>query len=220
MIQNSNSSSVKWPNAVILLLMALLTIFAISPWSAWSFDKNSHAYGWNLFSYFTIQSNFLAVITYVLAALYIFKRQAATNWFRYLRGGAVLYMTITGLVAATLLQGAEVNATPEVFDWKNFVLHEFGPLFIVLWWLMWPSKSPTTSSQAFVWLIFPLLWTIYTFIRAQLTGWYPYPFLNPERVGGWMGVAIYVFAITIGFLIISQLIAWISRVRANNHTFY
>ena len=220
MIQNPNAEPIKWPNAVILLLMALVTISALSPWSAWSFDRNSHAYGWNLFSYFTIQSYTLAVITYLVAALYIFKRQTATNWFRYLRGGTVLYMTITGLVAATLLQGAEVNATTDVFDWKNFVLHELGPLFMVFWWLLWPSKLPTTSGQAFIWLIFPLLWTIYTFIRAQLTDWYPYPFLNPERVGGWSGVAIYVVAITIGFVVISQVIAWISRVRANNHTFY
>ncbi|PVH25064.1 Pr6Pr family membrane protein [Sphingobacterium corticibacter] len=220
MNQNSNDAPMKWSNAIILLLMALLTIFAISPCSAWSLDRNSHAYGWNLFSYFTIQSNILAVITYLIAALYIFKRQPAANWFRYLRGGAVLYMTITGLVAATLLQGAEVNTTPDTFDWKNFVLHELGPLFIVLWWLMWPSKSATTSRQALIWLIFPLMWTFYTFIRAQMTGWYPYPFLNPERVGGWSGVAIYVLAITIGFVVISQLIAWISRMRANNHTFY
>lgn len=220
MLQKPYVEPLKWPNAVVLFVMSAVTILAISPWSAWSFSKDSHAYGWNLFSYFTIQSNILAVISYLSAVYFILKRRESAIWFRYLRGGAVLYMIITGLVAATLLQGAEVNATPNVFDWKNFVLHESGPLFIVLWWLIWPSKSPTTASQAFIWLIFPLFWTIYTFIRAQLTGWYPYPFLNPERVGGWSGVAVYVFAITIGFLIFSQLIAWISRLRANNHTFY
>lgn len=220
MIHNPNAAPVKWPNALILLLMGSLTVFAISPWSAWSFEKDSPAYGWNLFSYFTIQSNILAVVCYLMAAFYILKRQDAANWFRYVRGGAVLYMIITGLVAATLLRETDMNATSDVFDWKNFVLHELGPLFIVLWWLIWPSKTATTARHAFIWLVFPLLWTFYTFIRASFTGWYPYPFLDPDKVGGWSGVAVYVAVITVGFIIFSQLLAWISRLRANNYTFY
>lgn len=220
MIQDRNAENIKWINAFVLIIMSVVTVFAISPWSAWSLDKQSHAYGWNLFSYFTVQSNFIAVITYLIAAFAIINRREVGVWFRYLRGGAVLYMIITGLVSALLLQGAEVNPTPDNFNWSNFVLHEMGPMFIVIWWLIWPSKLAITYRQASIWLIFPFVWTIYTFIRASITGWYPYPFLNPDRVGGWDAVVVYIVFITVGFILFSQLIAWISRMRANNQTLY
>jgi hypothetical protein len=129
-------------------------------------------------------------------------------------------MIVTGAVYASLLQHTEVNRNPGHFNWKNFILHQFGPFFITVWWLLWPSKLPITSRESFLWLIFPILWTIYTFFRASFTHWYPYPFLDPDQVGGIYGVSLYIIVIAIGFLILSQLLAWISRARANDHTLY
>lgn len=107
-----------------------------------------------------------------------------------------------------------------MLDWKNFVLHQFGPLFIVFWWLLWPSEKAVSPRRALLWLIFPVLWLIYTFIRAAVIDWYPYPFLNPDKVGGYGGVALYVIGITLGFVLLSQLLAWISRARVRNDTLY
>jgi hypothetical protein len=212
--------NIKWINAIVLITMAILTIFAISPWNAWRGEPTSHGYGWNRFSYFTVQSNFIATATYIIAAWAIVSRKQLGTWFRYLRGAAVLYMIVTGAVYALLLQHTEVNPNPGHFNWNNFILHQCGPFFITVWWLLWPSKLPITSRESFLWLIFPILWTIYTFIRASFTHWYPYPFLDPDQAGGIYGVSLYIIVIAIGFLILSQLLAWISRARANDHTLY
>lgn len=212
--------NIKWINAIVLIAMAILTVDAIEPWIAWKIDPGAHAYGWNRFSYFTVQSNFIAAFTYLIAATSILRKKKLGGWFRYLRGGAVLYMLVTAIVSALLLQNAEVNPNPGQFNWNNFILHEFGPFFIMIWWLLWPSRLPVSSRDSLRWLIFPILWAIYTFIRASITHWYPYPFLNPDKTGGIMGVTMYVVGIAVFFVVLSLLLAWISRARANNRTLY
>lgn len=200
--------------------MAMITAIAIEPWNAWDLARTSHYYGWNKFSFFTVQSNFIAAVTYLIAATTILRKKKLGEWFRYLRGAAVLYMLITGIVFALLLQNTEVNPDPGHFNWKNFILHQWNPFFITVWWLLWPSRLAITSRESFLWLIFPIFWIIYTFIRALFTNWYPYPFLDPDNVGGIAGVSFYVLGITVLFFILGQLLAWVSRVRANNYTLY
>ncbi|MGH2623105.1 MAG: Pr6Pr family membrane protein [Sphingobacterium sp.] len=212
--------NIKWINAIILIAMAIITVDAIKPWVSWKIDPSADAYGWNRFSFFTVQSNFIAAGTYLLAAISIITNTQLRGWFRYLRGGAVLYMMVTGIVYTVLLRDTGVNPNPGHFDWSNFILHQFGPFFIVIWWLLWPSRLAVSSVESLRWLIFPFLWLIYTFVRASFTGWFPYPFLNPDMVGGAYGVSLYVVGITIFILLLSQLLAWISRARANNHTLY
>ncbi len=207
-------------NVTVLLVMAALIIAAIRPWSAWSSERLPDYYGWNLFSYFTVESNLIAAAVFVLAAIAITRKKPFGDWFRYVRGGAVLYMLVTGIVYATLLQN-NPDANPALgFDWKNFVLHQLGPLFIIAWWLLWPSAKAISAREAWWWLAFPVVWIAYTLIRASATGWYPYPFLNPDKVGGWSGVTVYIIGITVGFLILSQGLAWVSRQRAKNTSLY
>lgn len=207
-------------NVSILLAMAAFIIFAIRPWSAWSAERLPDYYGWNLFSYFTVQSNLIAAAVFVLAAIAIVKKKPYGDWFRYVRGGAVLYMLITGIVYATLLQN-NPDANPALgFDWNNFVLHQLGPIFIIAWWLLWPSAKSISVREAWLWLVFPIAWIFYTLIRASFTNWYPYPFLNPEKVGGWGGVALYMIGIAVGFAVLAQLLAWISRERSKNNSLY
>jgi hypothetical protein len=211
---------VKLINAFVLILMATLTIFAMELWIAWKVSPAAHSYGWNRFSYFTIQSNIIATITYLISALAILRKKYLGSWFRIFRGAAVLYMVVTAIVYALLLQDAEVNTGKDGFDWKNFVLHQLGPFFITVWWLLWPSRFSVSLSESLIWLIFPILWLIYTFVRASYTGWYPYPFLDPERTGGAAGVGKYIVGVTLGFIVLSQLLRWISKARENNNTLY
>lgn len=193
---------------------------AIRPWTAWSAERLPDYYGWNLFSYFTVESNLIAAVVFVLAAIAIIRQKPFGDWFRYLRGGAVLYMLVTGIVYALLLQN-NPDANPSLgFSWDNFVLHQLGPIFIIAWWLLWPSAKAISSREAWWWLVFPIVWIIYTLIRASVADWYPYPFLNPDMTGGFGGVALYVIGITIGFIALSQLLAWVSRERSKNTSLY
>lgn len=207
-------------NAAVLLTVAALIIAAIKPWSAWSAERLPDYYGWNLFSYFTVQSNLIITAVLTLAAIAIIRKRPYGDWFRYVRGGAVLYMLITGLVYTALLQN-NPDANPALgFDWKNFILHQFGPIFVISWWLLWPSAKSISSREAWWWLAFPIAWIGYTLIRASFTDWYPYPFLNPNMAGGWGGVTLYIIGIATTFALLAQLLAWVSRERHRDNSLY
>ena len=156
-------------NITVLLAMATLILVAISPWNAWNEGRIPDYYGWNLFSYFTMLSNLIAAGVFITAAVLIIRKKPVGDWFRLVRGGAVLYMLVTGIVYTVLLKdNVDANAAL-AFDWKSFILHQFGPIFIVSWWLLWPSAKPISSREAWWWLVFPVAWVIYTFIRASFS---------------------------------------------------
>ena len=219
-MNKSSTRPVPFINVAVLLTVAALILVAISPWSAWDPSRSEYYYGWNLFSYFTVDSNLIAAVVFILAAIAIVRQKPFGNWFRYLRGAAVLYMLVTGIVYTLLLQN-NPDANPALgFDWKNFILHQFGPIFIMAWWLLWPSAKGISVREAWWWLVFPIVWIVYTLIRGAALNWYPYPFLNPDKVGGWGGVTLYIIGIAAAFIALSQLLAWVSRERARNTSFY
>lgn len=219
-MKKTNERPLPFINITVLLVMAGLVLAAIRPWAAWDAGRNINFYGWNLFSYFTVESNLIAVAVFILAAVAIARRKSFGSWFRYLRGGAVLYMIVTGVVYALLLHNNPAANPTLSLDWGNFVMHYLCPIFIVGWWLLWPSAKPVSAKEALWWLAFPIAWIIYTLIRGAITGWYPYPFLNPNMVGGWGIVSLYIIGISLGFIVLSQVLAWVSRERTKNTSLY
>jgi len=135
----------------------------------------------NFFSFFTIESNILAVVLLLLlgiAGLTKTKREFATT-----RGAITLYMTMTGIIYVLLLSGNEV-ALQTTIPWVNIVLHYVMPAVILLDWLAFPPTRHVYMRHAAIWLAFPVLYVAYSLIRGGFTEWYPYPFLNPIE-NGW-----------------------------------
>jgi hypothetical protein len=136
----------------------------------------------NFFSYFTIESNILAVLTLILYGSTT-KLSTKTNLYvQLIRGGVVLYMLMTGVIFAILLAGIE-GATLTAVPWDNIVLHYIMPIIILVDWLMDMPKITIKPQQVGIWLIFPIGYIVYTLIRGAVTGWYPYPFLDPQMQG-------------------------------------
>ena len=66
-----------------------------------------------------------------------------------------------------------------------------------------------------VWLIYPIVWLIYTMIRGLIIDWNPYPFLEPSQPGGYLAVTLYSVGIAITFMVFSWLLVIIgSRMSA------
>jgi cell division protein FtsW (lipid II flippase) len=132
----------------------------------------------NFFSYFTIQSNLIAIAALTLAAVGSFANPPR-RW-DMLRGGAVVYMTVTGVVYALLLSGADVDTA---LNWVNTVVHQVMPIVVVVDWLLDPPANHIALRRSLVWVVYPLAWIAYTMIRGLIVGWYPYPFLDPAPNG-------------------------------------
>ena len=131
-----------------------------------------------LFSYFTIQSNLLVLIT--AAAVAIDPARDGRLW-RVLRLDALLGIMITGLVYATVLAGiVELNGAAY---WANLGFHYVAPWWALAGWLLFgprPRIDRRTLAWAFVW---PAGWIVYTFAHGAATGWFPYPFTDATEIG-------------------------------------
>lgn len=136
----------------------------------------------NFFSYFTIESNIFAICIFFSTLLLVKPSKKQRIYMQLLRGASVLYMVMTGVIFAVLLAGIE-GATLTAVPWDNIVLHYIMPVAVLVDWLIDTPKSRITFRQAWVWLLFPIFYVIYSLIRGAIVGWYPYPFLNPAPQG-------------------------------------
>lgn len=157
----------------------------------------------NFFSYFTILSNVFVSIVFVMSAFYLALGRKPRPAEDVLRGASVLYMAITGVVYSTLLAHSDVGLT---LPWVNLQLHFIMPIVVLLDWLYQPQLSKLTIRRIMPWLFFPSIYLIYTLIRGPIVTWYPYPFLDPDRVGGYGGVLLYCAGILTGLFVISYLL--------------
>ena len=135
----------------------------------------------NFFSFFTVESNALAVLSLLLSSFATAAGRSPER-LRLFRGAVTLYMTTTLLVFIVLLSGlpaAQLTAVP----WDNTVLHYIMPVVIILDWLLLDRGEAIAVRQALLWLVFPLLYLVYSLVRGAIVGWYPYPFLNAAEHG-------------------------------------
>jgi len=157
------------------------------------------------FSYFTIQSALLGSgVLLVGAARWRTVRSLA---FDLVRGGAVVYLLVTGIVFAVLLAGTDVDTA---LPWANVMLHQVLPVAMLLDWLLVPPAQRLTGRHGLLWLSYPLAWAGYTLSRGALVGQYPYPFLNPATAGAGR-VAASGVAILIGMLLLAEAVVLVGN---------
>lgn len=163
----------------------------------------------NFFSYFTILSNIAAGT--LLIRLGVAPRRGGARLIEWVRGGMTVYMATTGVVFAVLLDNGELGLT---LPWVNTVMHRIIPIVLFLDWVLVRPRARVAYWRAVTWVAVPLLYAVYALARGAITGWFPYPFLRPEQVGGVAGVALHLSGMAGGILVASLLVAWLGNVRA------
>lgn len=165
----------------------------------------------NFFSYFTIQTNILVCAMFLLSALALAAgkhRQLAA-----LRSAVTVYILIVGIGFSLLLstiEGLILTAVP----WDNIVLHYIIPIAVLVDFLIDRPSGVPTFTRALYWLLFPLAYAVYAFLRGAISGWYPYPFLDP-RIDG-LGV---VASTAIGLLALGVILVWLITWLASHKKF-
>lgn len=180
------------------LLLAALTVTAIVTQLAIDSGRPDFS-AVNFFSYFTIQSNLFAVVVLVMTAS---RRGDRPEWLDRLRGAAVTYLSLTGIVYALLLAD-EPGRTIE--PWVNTVVHRIMPIALVLDWLVDPPRHAIGVARAMRWVVYPSLFLVYSLVRGPITDWYPYPFLDVDTHG-------YATVLITCAVMAAGLIAWIAAV--------
>ena len=133
------------------------------------------------FSYFTILTNLLIAVTsaFVLLAPHSGMGQLCD------KPGTVtaitVYIVVVGLVYNLVLRGLY---HPQ--GWARAgdeLVHVAVPLLYLFYWLLFATKGSVHWSSAFGWLLYPLLYLVYTFLHGWVTHYYPYPFMDATVIG-------------------------------------
>jgi len=164
------------------------------------------------FSYFTIQSNILAAVTALTLAA---DPQRDGRGWRVARAGAVVGMTVTIIVYATVL--APLVDLDGAAYWTDIAFHYVAPVMTILGWLVfgpWPRLDRRSIGLMIVW---PVSYLIYVLIYGSISGWYPYPFLDVDK-HGLAGVLLNSLGVTVLLLAIASVYAWLDPRRAASGT--
>ncbi len=169
------------------------------------------------FSFFTILTNTLVAIYFTLFV--IGKSVNRENFFN--RPGVLtaitVYITIVGLVYQVVLRKIwEPTGLQMVVD---ELLHSIIPVCVIIFWYLSENKPAVRWQQIPGWLIYPLIYLGFIVFRGNLSGFYPYPFVD-ITVLGFQKVLINA-SLLIGVFLVLSLIFIISgkvldRKRTNN----
>lgn len=94
---------------------------------------------------------------------------------------ATYFIVFVGLAYEVLLS-ADHNPRG-IFFYTNLLLHYVVPFGMLALWLTFVPKGRLRLASVLPWLGFPLVYFGYVLIRGELTGRYPYYFLNVARYG-------------------------------------
>ena len=151
------------------------------------------------FSYFTVQSSMMNVVVLAAGAVLAFRLKRDTVLYTGVRMATVTYAVVTGVVYNLLLRGLPPRGYVGV-QWPNEVEHVWIPLYILIDWLFATGRARLAWTWVWAAIAYPLAWCAYTLVRGAVSGWYPYPFIDPTGPGGWPSVGGYILGIA-GFII-------------------
>lgn len=171
------------------------------------YDRDFHTGdGVNFFFYFTDLSNLFGAFVLLVGGIAAVRGRPGVP--DLVRGSAVLYLLITGLVYWTLLANT-INA--ETIRWQNYVVHGVMPAVLLLDWLISPPKTRLGYGMTSRWLAFPLLYLAVSLIRGPIVRWWPYDFLDPTQPGGYTHVTTWSFIVTGVFVVFGLLITLVGN---------
>jgi hypothetical protein len=196
----------------VRLIVPLLVVVAISA-QCQQLSSAGIFHPVNVFSFFTIQSNVLALL--MLLGMEFGVRTAPRRLAEGIRPAVVLYMSMTGIVYAVLLApaAADVGLTAK---WVDAVVHVVAPLVVAADWFLAPPVRRPEMADIPRWLVFPVLWLVYSLLRGALVDWYPYPFLDPRpevpnAAGSAIAVAVICIGIAVCVVAFAAGLVWLTR---------
>jgi hypothetical protein len=168
----------------------------------------------NFFSYFTIQSAMIAVVTLGIAAWYALTAPSDPPWLGILRTMVTVYLLVSGIVFGLIVSQASTRDYRIDVPWSDTLLHFVVPALAVVAWtadsIMAVNPPVPWSTVGWV-LVYPILWLPYTLVRGADVGWYPYFFLDEAQVGGALGVAAYCLLVLVIFVAVTGALVAVNR---------
>ena len=202
----------RWPRTTvgILRLAAAATLAVAIGYQIVEKTLNNDMVPEEYFTYFTIITTILAVAVTAVGGVMALRLPVDTVRYTVARMSILTYAVVTAVVYNVLLR----NIPDEGFvvsPWPGEIMHVWIPIVLVLDWLVSPGRPALRWTGLRIVVIFPLAWLALTLLRGAVTGWYPYPFLEPAT--GWVSVATYIVGIAAFIVALASLAITYSRLR-------
>lgn len=198
--------SLKSLKSVLAAGIGLIALFAIAMQfilSSFTLEISGAEYIVRFFSYFTILSNVLVMLC--CCCIVFSSKSRFGRWITKPASmtAITLYILVVGIIYNGILRFLlDLHGMMQVVD---ELLHVVIPLSFFLYWWFLVDKSGITWNQVFYWMVFPLIYLLYTLCHGAYSDFYPYPFVNVTDLG--MGrVLINSFGVTFVFLIVGLLL--------------
>jgi hypothetical protein len=198
-------------------LLRILTGSALIGSVAWQVTDrlaNNNFRPGEYFAYFSIVTAIVAGLFLVATGVGLVRNQEDSKRIEIARLSFTVAMIVVGVVYHLLLADAPGDVRDGDYVWPvlpNEVIHTYGPILIVIDYLL-SHKAFRLKLRAALWVaVFPLTWLVFAVIRGLVTNWWPYWFINPNEEGGVPGMLTYIAAITSFFLILGFLVLGIKK---------
>jgi hypothetical protein len=198
-------------------LLRILTGSALLGSVAWQVTDrlaNNNFRPGEYFAYFSIVAAIVAGSFLIATGVGLVQNKEGSKKIEIARLSFTVAMIVVGVVYHLLLADAPGDVRDGDYVWPvlpNEVIHTYGPILIVIDYLL-SRKAFQIKLRAALWVaVFPLAWLVFSIIRGLVTDWWPYWFINPNEEGGVPGMLTYIAAITSFFLILGFLVLGIKK---------
>ena len=162
------------------------------------------------FSFFTILTNSVVLIC---STFNLFGRRFKISAF--FRKNATItaitvYIVIVGLVFNLLLR--------QVVDLKGLhrivseIFHTVVPILFFFYWLFYVDLEKISFKTIMLWLIYPIIYVVYTLFHGVYTDFYPYPFIDAVKLGFLTAITNGLFVL-LSFVILSYVLIFVSKLK-------
>lgn len=202
----------RWPRTTvgILRLAAAATLAVAIGYQIVEKTLNNDMVPEEYFTYFTIITTILAVAVTAVGGVMALRLPVDTVRYTVARMSILTYAVVTTVVYNVLLRSIPDEGFV-VSPWPGEIMHVWIPIVLVLDWLVSPGRPALRWTGLRIVVIFPLAWLALTLLRGAVTGWYPYPFLEPAT--GWVSVTTYIVGIAAFIVALASLAITYSRSR-------
>ena len=85
------------------------------------------------------------------------------------------------------------------------LLHLVIPVLFFIYWFLFAPKHQLKWNSFWPWLIFPLIYSVFILVRGSFSGFYPYPFMDVDKLG-LASVLLNSVAVTAAFFAVSLIL--------------
>jgi hypothetical protein len=162
----------------------------------------------NFLSFFPVETNLAIAI--ILSVPLMVRSGAAHDFFASngVRAMVVVYSFMVVMIYDLVLQ--DLWEAEGLQFLLNYLTHKVIPIFYMIYWFNDRPRAQLKYTYSFAWLIAPVIYLTATLIRGYYTGYYPYPFIDVDRIG--IATVLYnSVGMLFLFWIASLILVWIDR---------